>query len=187
MSSTIIQKIIYPSDISNFSANNIKNAVIRDSLLSTIEMKFEGKAKIVIVSGNKGMGKSVLLNQFLKRNKNKCIALFIDVINKQSYCEDNIITDLYRQTSFYVNGVEPNLTEHVGKKQLNEKLYLLDIYLKKNHKNIYFLIDGLDEVPQSDQYIVKNIITHIPHQILIEKSFLCEIDHRIIRNRSNHL
>jgi len=155
-------EVVYPSDLSCFTAKNVDNRINRDSLLDTIELKFESHSKIVLISGDKGMGKSELLSQFLQRYKNSCIGIFIDVINKQSYCEDNIVKDLFRQVSFYLNGVDPNDFEQVGTKEFNSILYLLDSYLKKDKKKIYLIIDGLEEIPSQDHYVIKSILDVMP-------------------------
>jgi len=155
-------QVVYPSDFSCFTPNRVEMEVKRDSMLNTIDLYFENGDKVILVCGADGMGKTVLLSQFLDRHRENCIAVFIDVINKQSYSEDNIIRDLYRQVSFAVNGVEPKDTEYADIKALIKKMYLLDTSLRKEHKKMFILIDGLGEIPKDDHYIVNDILDLMP-------------------------
>jgi hypothetical protein len=155
-------QVVYPSDFSYFTPNKVEMEVKRDSMLNTIDLYFDNGDKVILVCGVEGMGKTVLLSQFLERHRENCIAIFIDVINKQSYSEDNIIRDLYRQVSFAINGVEPKDTENADIKALTKQMYLLDTSLRKEKKKMFILIDGLCEIPKDDHYIVIDILDLMP-------------------------
>lgn len=155
-------EIVDPADISYFSPNSISDGVRRDSILDTIDLNFRSGEKVIVVNGDSGMGKSVLLSQFLERHKENSISIFIDPVNKQSYCEENIVRDLYQQASFFINGVVPEDIESADQARLNTIFFSMKAALKKESKNLFLIIDGLDEIPAEDDYIVGSILDLMP-------------------------
>jgi hypothetical protein len=175
-------EVLSPSDISCFSHKSTSDEVNRDSLLGTIDNLFENGSSVIIVSGEEGIGKSVLLSQFVRKHKANAIALFIDAVNAQSYFEDNIIQDLYRQVLFYINGDSPPCIEKVTQSELNSKFYLLETVLKKNKKNAYIVIDGLSDIPEVDHYIVNSILNFLPFSFE-HLRFIISSDNQLVENR----
>lgn len=177
-----IVEVLSPSDISCFSHPVTNDEVTRDSLLGTIDNLFDNGSRVIVVSGEEGIGKTVLLSQFVRNNKAHVISLFIDAVNAQSYFEDNIIQDLYRQLLFYINGdIEP-CVEKISLSELNSKFYLLETVLKKNNKNAYIVIDGLSCIPEIDHYIVDSIINFLPFSFAHIK-FLISSDKQVLESR----
>lgn len=163
MSTTKIETSVLanPSDLSCFPAPEVKNEVLRDSLLTTTEQLIDSDERLIILTGGEGMGKTTIISQFVKRNSKNTIAVFINAVNKISYCEENILLDIYRQISFYLNGIDEQIDTFEAK-DFNRRLYLLESSLKRDGKKLYFAIDGLSDIPPEDHYIVKNIIDTLP-------------------------
>jgi hypothetical protein len=157
-----IAELICPHDLSSFQFESSGDDVSRSSMLNTIDMHYASGESSIAVHGQDGMGKSTLLYQFLERHKEKCIGLFLDAINSQSYAEDNIVIDLFRQASYVLNGDEPGDFKDASKRDLTKVFYLLDVYLKKNGKVVYFIVDGLSDIPKRDHYVVDSIIDILP-------------------------
>lgn len=155
-------QLVYPSDFSCFPPNVPTELIKRETMLSTIDLAFSNGEKAILISGDDGMGKTVLLSQFQDINKSNCISLFIDVTNKQSYFEQNLLRDLYSQIYFMVNSKECPTTEMVDQTQFQSMLYTLQLALRKTEKSIYMLIDGLDDIPTEDDYIVESLMQSLP-------------------------
>tara|TARA_R110000822_G_scaffold110329_2_gene240410 strand:+ start:1120 stop:6009 length:4890 start_codon:yes stop_codon:yes gene_type:complete len=155
-------ELICPHDLSSFQFESSSDDVSRSSMLDTIDMHYTNGECSIAVHGQEGMGKSTLLYQFLNRYKNNAIGLFLNAINGQSYALDNIVIDLYRQASWVLNGEEPSGFENASKRDLAKVFYLLDIYLKKNQKFVYLIIDGLSDIPKRDHYVVDSVVDILP-------------------------
>ena len=155
-------KVIYPHDLSCFKYERSDDEVDRSSILDTLELHFAKGETSVAVHGDEGIGKTTVLNQFISRYKKDSIGIFLNAVNGQSYAQDNIIIDLYRQASYYLNDEESKNFQEAGKRDLAKVFYFLEIFLQKKGKFLYLIIDGLSDIPKRDHYIVDEIIDLLP-------------------------
>jgi len=152
--------IIDPVDRSLYKAPSIDFEILRDAQFSTLETNSQGTHKFILVGGDEGIGKTVLLSQFVKLVKKDCIALFIDPINKNSYREESLLIDLYVQINEY-QGKSATPDDYTEAK-LHSSLHGLKYYLNRKADVLYFVIDGLDELPEEFGTVVKKIFDILP-------------------------
>ncbi|WP_043887934.1 ATP-binding protein [Methylophaga thiooxydans] len=131
-------------------------------MINTIELAYSNGEKAILISGDEGMGKTVLLSQFLEKNKSKSFSLFLDVTNKQSYFEQNLVRDIYRQVHFKLNGKDCHNFETINQADLISLFYSLQVALQKYQTEAFFIVDGLDDIPPEDDYIVESLMSVMP-------------------------
>lgn len=152
--------IVTPSTFSKYTFPSTKDHVLRDGLMNTLEM-YSKNHDVVYVYGEEGFGKTSVLAEFVERNASSCIALAIDPISKYSYYEESLIRDIFIQLKAYM-GEEEALSICADKKELIRTFNTIEYFLKKNNKRIYFVIDGLDQIPDDDDNYVKEILSMLP-------------------------
>lgn len=150
-----------PIDISSYRMSAVEHEVERDDLVSTIELAVsDPRVSFFFVEGEDGIGKSTLISQFVRRNKENCIALFVDPINAHACREDALFLDLLQQVSFFLNG-EP----YVGDFERSDLIRLLErlpYQLPKKSNPIYFVLDGFESLPDHSRDILRKFIDIIP-------------------------
>ncbi|SFH52074.1 ATP-binding protein [Modicisalibacter xianhensis] len=153
--------IVTPSLFSKYTFPSIDGHVLRDGLINTLEM-YAKTFDVVYVYGEEGFGKTSVLAEFVKRNEGDCIALVIDPISKYSYYEDSVVRDIFVQLKAYMGEEDEALSLNIDKKELIRTFNTVEYFLKKNGKRIYFVIDGLDQIPDEDDSYVKEILSVLP-------------------------
>ena len=148
-------------DASLFPPQSIKNEILRDALLSTLQEKIiSSNNKVIFVKGVEGAGKSVLLNQFLNANKGRSIAIFINLQSNHDHLESCILKDLYVQTSI-LNGDDPT-PENYSENRLISTFQNIQYSLSAKGEMAYFVIDGLDELAKENFGISEKIVRVLP-------------------------
>lgn len=132
----------------------------RDGLLATLESYCNKRKRFIIVDGDQGVGKTVLLSQFVRQWKKDAIALFIDPINKNSYREENLLIDLYIQVSIYID--QPASAADFTNQKLLSAFQSLQYLINQKKNNFYIVIDGLDEIPDDSIDVAKKIYNLLP-------------------------
>jgi len=121
--------IDYPSSSSLFQTECVENEVLRDGLIDTINMHLNSENRIVVLRGERDIGKTVLMNQFLKQNPHDSISIFIPESYNTSFIEENILKDLYIQANSYLKNLNPQ--KNYSEKSLNSTLQTIQYNLKK--------------------------------------------------------
>jgi hypothetical protein len=136
------------------------NEVIRDSAISTILGMFENAIEVVFVEGPHGSGTTNLLSQIL-RHTSQSIGLFIRTLSKWS-CDPHLIAaDLLDQCKMLCQASDssPHATGNVI---TDFRTFVLRLSLKarKARTPIYFIIDGVDGIP--DPQVKQELLELIP-------------------------
>lgn len=148
----------------------IENEVKRDNIIQTIEKKLYD-LDVLFIEGEEGIGKTALLNQFVRKNPNNCFAYFIDVKDSDDYSILSILQTFCNQMHFETKKEELQdlfqnqfYDEDFLKKYFSSNSYLLTNN-RKSSKIFYFILDGLDKISIENQNEIKEqILDKIPYE-----------------------
>lgn len=157
--------------------NLIENEIRRTSVIDTIERIYENNIDVVFIEGKNGSGKTTLLSQFARVNNMNAVTHFIDTADRYSYDIDFFKKNIYNQLYFYINNTI-NSTQSRDF-SIYEIRQTLDKAIKKSRKPLYFIFDGLSEIPESNRELIIDIIADLPwHKV----KFLISGDYETLEN-----
>lgn len=133
----------------------------RDNLLDAIDTVFDGSTRLIGIEGEEGIGKTTLLVQFAKKYPNNAISLFIKPTNRWGYDPEILRLDLCNQLHWVLKNeeVEP---ESVDDAFLRNCVWKLSRHARLNRETYYFLIDGLDGLPNDSLRIREMVLDMLP-------------------------
>jgi hypothetical protein len=134
--------------------------ITRDNVLDTLETFFEGETQVLTVEGSsryQGLGKTVLLAQFARRNSDRCVSVFIRPTSWFAYDPTNVLRDLCNQISWIVFREEIPSQTAIDDAYLGGLVFELQRHARRQQKNILFVIDGITEIP-TDRLQVRDVI-----------------------------
>ncbi|MEQ2528862.1 hypothetical protein WMO40_19480 [Bacillaceae bacterium CLA-AA-H227] len=159
-----MQQLMDLTTVSNSYPDFFYNSIPMDNLLETIEQMFQVyNEEIVIIEGEDGAGKTNILKQFCDKYNNNAISVFIKQSSKYAYDPQVIKADLYNQIHWIITSKEYKVyNEELDNSQLN-MLYVRFNRIIRNKSNPYYIvIDGLEDIPESENYILEIILDLIP-------------------------
>lgn len=140
----------------SFSEDNIIN---RDNILDAIESILENETKLIVVEAEEGMGKTALLTQFAQRHRNQSICLFIRPTSRWGYDPEVLRYDLCNQLSYILNEKELNDPNEATDMFLRNSYLRLSKQSRLSGDKIYFIIDGLEDIPKDNANIGEVILS----------------------------
>jgi len=137
-----------------------KTNIARDNIINTIDTMFATNIDLIFVEGITGAGKTTLLTQFGLKYPHQTISLFINPSSSIGYDHGYLELDLCNQLNWILDGKELSDDQLNYDPSILGKL-LFKLRKKIKHKNtlIYFVIDGINEIPE---YARKDIINLLP-------------------------
>ncbi|WP_079506907.1 hypothetical protein [Mesobacillus jeotgali] len=158
-----MQQIMDLTVVSNTIPKNSFETIPMDNLIDTIEQMFHDyNEEIVLLEGEEGAGKTALLADFCKRYYNNAISLFIKPSSKIGYDPQIIKTELYSQMNWVIYGNELKDLEEIDQSQLNMLFYRFNKYIRNKDGFYYFVIDGIEDIPESEGYLRDVILDIFP-------------------------
>lgn len=135
--------------------------VHRDNMLDTIDLILKSDTQLVTLEGEEGMGKTTLLLQFARRHNLTSLCLFIKPTNRWGYDPEILRYDLCNQLNHILKGEEldPNDCNEVF---FRNSIIKLGKRAKVYKETYYFVIDGLEEIPEENISMRESILDMIP-------------------------
>lgn len=130
--------------------------VHREHLLDTIDKIFED-SHVVVVEGEEGIGRTTLLAQFAKRYPETAISLFMRPTSRLAYAQEYLRQILCEQIH-WINKGEIIDCFSSDEAFLRTELSLLQRLSQKRRTNYYFIIDGLNDIPNEDSRLQDAIL-----------------------------
>ncbi|MNZ14094.1 hypothetical protein D3C78_310110 [compost metagenome] len=132
--------------------------VVREDILETITDTFNSPTSIVFVEGASGIGASIILAQFVKRNEQTCFSLFLSPSSRFSYDATYVRLLLAEQLKIFVDSVpfDRSAIDEVEFFQLISKARS-----KLRGKKAYFVVDGLSHIPKEDDNYIASIMSEV--------------------------
>lgn len=116
--------------------------VDRDHLLDTLDRLF--LTDVLLVEGDEGVGKTVLLSQFAKRHRQNTISLFLRPASLAAIDPTYISVVLAEQLHWMLYG-EALHAEFVSERSLQNYFASLDRRLHRANKKCFVVVDGLED------------------------------------------
>lgn len=136
--------------------------IARDNFLIMSDDLLETQARILVVRGDEGFGKSTFLRQFARRHEGNAISIFIEPLSRYAYDTQTVANELAYQ-AYQLLGDSKKSNGGVHDPELTR------ILLPKLHKRaknrdelIYFVVDGFSEIPSEDSTFRTALIELLP-------------------------
>ncbi len=160
----MIEPVVMDLTVLSPSFPKVPNEIERENFLDTIDQIFDGETNFVVIEGEDGIGKTSLLGQFAKRHSHHALSVFITYADKFNSDPNVIMETIYEQALWAVE----KKTYISTKEPINEGIFRIVIShlhkkAQKERETYYFILDGLDEFPFSNEKErIKQIIALIP-------------------------
>jgi len=134
------------------------DAVERTHVLETIEQIASENVPVIFIEGESGCGATTLMTQFCLHVQKQCFHLFVKPASRFAYSLDYLRLLLAEQFASYLG--RDLSTEHAVDEADYEAL-LLAVRKKRGKDPLYFVIDGLQQIPQSEKSHIQSILTDV--------------------------
>lgn len=134
------------------------NLIERPHLLETIVEILSSDTAIVFLEGGEGDGATTTLAQFCHKYPEHSFSLFIKPASRFAYSLDYLRLALAEQFYWYLHGTSLN------KDTLDESEFeslLLKTQRKERTKTLYFVVDGLHQIPADEAHVVGLILKEV--------------------------
>jgi len=135
--------------------------VQRENLLDTIDYQFNSGAGIVVVEGPEGSGRTTLVTQFALRHPQRTVGLFLRGTAKWAYDLSVLQFDLVGQLENILLGTETDETA-VDEALVRARLFQLSKRARRYGETYYFVVDGLWDIPEEEEYVRERVIDTLP-------------------------
>lgn len=148
---------VIPIDLPGLSLNfppRPAQELVRDNVINTLQDLVKDTVYAASVEGPDGIGKTIVLSQFVRRFPSTAISVFVSASNRLSFDTDLIRKDIAIQAHWVLKG---EVLEADRYDPLLLKSYYGDLqrYAKHSRSTIYFVLDGIHELdrPAGEQLL----------------------------------
>lgn len=134
------------------------NLIERPHLLQTIVEVLNGETPVLFLEGSEGDGATTTLAQFCCAYPSQSFSLFIKPASRFAYSLEYLRLALAEQFYWYVHG------ERLSKESLTESEFdnlKIKVLGKERGRTLYFVIDGLHQIPVEDRRVIRSIFTDL--------------------------
>lgn len=134
------------------------NLIERPHLLQTIVEVLNGETHVLYLEGSEGDGATTTLAQFCCAYPSQSFSLFIKPASRFAYSLEYLRLALAEQFYWYVHG------ERLSKESLTESEFdnlKIKMLGKERGRTLYFVIDGLHQIPVEDRRVIQSIFTDL--------------------------
>lgn len=134
------------------------NLIDRPHFLQTMVDVLSGETPVLFLEGNDGDGATTTLAEFCHAYPSHSFALFIKPASRFAYSLDYLRLALAEQFHWYVYG------DSLNKDSLSESEFdrlKLKVLGKERGSTLYFIVDGLHQIPTEDRRIIGSIFTEL--------------------------
>lgn len=154
--------------------------VVRENILSTLDDMFNSGIQLLTVEGAEEIGKTTLLLQFAKRHPVNSISIFIRPTSWFSYDPQILLRDMCNQMQVALQGRELRLDEETDESYFRQLLFGLTRLAARENTDFYFVVDGIEDVPDEAQSRIA-VISLLPVGVPRIKCLIAIQPERILR------
>src|SRR5574341_2221219 len=133
----------------------------RPTLLRTLEATLSGETQAVVLEGAEGMGKTTLLHQFIASFPRRSFGVFLSSASRWAYDPDMAMRELATEMSEVVRS-RPLRDDEPDRRLFGRFITELDRKARHSGKPFYIVIDGLEEIPETESVVRDQIISLLP-------------------------
>lgn len=135
--------------------------ITREHILETIDEYFDSGIPAVVMQGAEGVGKTTLLAQFSIRHPDQALSLFLKPSSRFGYDPTVMLFDLCNQIQWATCQEELKSVQQVSEGWL--RIGYSDLLARSRRgKYYYFVVDGLDEIPERELSLEQQILDMLP-------------------------
>ena len=135
--------------------------VSRENILNTIDQMFAGGINVTLLEGPEGRGKSVTAGLFAIRHRSRVFTAFLRAGSQWAYDPVMVSTELGQQVARAI-GHPVSADEPVSQQAYHSLILSLRRWLKRTEAPVYFVVDGLYEIPLIDSPSARQIWDLLP-------------------------
>ncbi len=136
----------------------------RESILDTLDGMFEEGNDLIVLEGPEGRGKTVLASLFARRHITSAFAVFLKTGSKYAYDPVLVCTDLSQQIAFAIGKTVPS-DGYDSQRHYSSLVYDLRKWLKRRKEGVFFILDGVYEIPAVEQAYARQIWDLLPFDL----------------------
>jgi len=152
----------FPENAASSDGSVSSTIINRSNIIDTIKTIFDGETHLIGVEGSEGIGKTTLLAQFALNNPDNTISLFIKCTSRWGYDPETLKYDLCNQISWALSKKFIEEQNSITDAFLRNILMRLHFFARINNKKYYFVVDGLEEIPDELYSIKEQILDMLP-------------------------
>ncbi len=134
----------------------------RDNIIYTVEEMLKGDIHIVTIEGKEEVGKTTLLAQFAKRHAEHTLSVFVRATSRYSSDPKILMRDLCNQAQWMVTGNELPSEVDPDEPFFRNLTYELQRRSRWFKKHFYFVVDGLEGLPEDLTYVREFLLGMLP-------------------------
>lgn len=136
----------------------------REHVIRMLVSILEGSTRIVALEGAEGMGKTTLLRQFARRHASQTVALFVSAASRFAYSPIQLRMELCERLAELVKGDRSDYSE-ADEAEVQRLTYALARRAASQRQVYYFLLDGIEEIPETEDTSRSQILSLLPFGI----------------------
>ena len=140
---------------------HLGSCVSRDNILNTLDQIFAGGIDVTLLEGPEGRGKTVTAALFATRHQSAAFTVFLRPGSRWAYDPVMVCTELGQQIARAV-GDSVSADEAVSPQVYHSLMLSLRRWLKRQRTPVYFVVDGLYEIPATDSPAARQIWDLLP-------------------------
>lgn len=138
--------------------------IYRENIVSIVDEAFRNGVRVFVVDGLPGYGKTTLLAQFVRSHADAALSLFVSPNSKSSYDSRSVQLDIANQIEWLLRKQDIQDLHKVDDVFFTVQIAELRRHVRRFGKTVYFVLDGLDEIPETDRETCKAIIACLPFE-----------------------
>jgi len=143
-----------------------KPNIQRENMITTIAEMLRSETEIIIVEGPDGIGKTTLLAQFANAFPNHAFGLFVRSSSRWAYDSGMLTRDLCEQIDWVLRKEDHHSERYIDPAQLlRARIFELQSHANYKRQTYYFVVDGLNEIPEEDCHEREMILKLLPFGI----------------------
>jgi NACHT domain-containing protein len=121
----------------------------RENVLDVLETMLSGEVEMVVIEGTDGAGKTNILAQFAQKHADKTISLFLPSASRWALDTGMLRLDICNQISWILHKEEMPIISDASETTLRTNLFALRRLTQKLRAHFYFILDGIDQLPEA--------------------------------------
>jgi len=135
--------------------------IARENLLDSIDDQVRSGHHALLIEGESGDGKTVLVNAYARRHPNRTVCVAVSAASKWGYDPHCVLQNIGIEVHRLL-GLPPPAEDHLFQESDLQSLYTRLRRRGTANDPVLFILDGLHEIPDEDDQIRRRLIDLVP-------------------------